>query len=140
MFPSSKNRTYCILYFIQLMCNVLAYLKLDADFDCLDFGALHCYDNYQWPLIGVVINNPCRTLSVLGPLLFIVFSNDISNVFKPEVATKLYADDLKKYVSVRKNGRVQAFDDALENLNRWATESQLPLSLSKCSFMRISNR
>ena len=35
--------------------------------------------------------------SVLGPMLFILFINDISNITVNGVFTKLYADDLKLY-------------------------------------------
>ena len=33
--------------------------------------------------------------SVLGPILFIIFINDICNVLEPEVSAKLFADDLR---------------------------------------------
>jgi len=38
--------------------------------------------------------------SVLGSMLFILFINDISTITVIDVLTKLYADDLKIYISL----------------------------------------
>lgn len=37
---------------------------------------------------------------VLGPLLFIVFINEIIDVFHQPIMAKLYVDDLKYYVAI----------------------------------------
>jgi len=35
--------------------------------------------------------------SILGPLLFIIYVDDITKSISPEVSAKVYADDLKAY-------------------------------------------
>ena len=35
--------------------------------------------------------------SVLGPVLFIIFINEITDILPPELKAKFYADDLKSY-------------------------------------------
>ena len=37
--------------------------------------------------------------SVLGPLLFIIFINDLPRIFPENINIKMYADDIKLYIS-----------------------------------------
>jgi hypothetical protein len=78
--------------------------------------------------------------SCLGPLLFLVYVNEIANIFDNTVEAKLYADDVKLYScidTVLDEFRLQ------QNLNRlveWAKIRQLSVSISKCSTLQISTR
>ena len=38
--------------------------------------------------------------SVLGPILFLIFINDITSTSNDKVSTKLFADDVKLYSSI----------------------------------------
>ena len=38
-----------------------------------------------------------RTFSVLGPLLFLLYVNDVTDIFDGNCVSKLYADDIKLY-------------------------------------------
>ena len=38
--------------------------------------------------------------SVLGPLLFLIFINDITDLFTGTVGIKLFADDIKIYLEI----------------------------------------
>ena len=42
--------------------------------------------------------------SVLGPLLFILFINDVETIFNDDVSCKLFADDLKFYSVIDNEG------------------------------------
>jgi len=58
--------------------------------------------------------------SVLVPIFFLVYINDISYSVPPEVSTKLFADDLKSYVSVAHGKSTVAFSTALDELTKWS--------------------
>ena len=78
--------------------------------------------------------------SVLGPVLFIIFINNICNAVNGNVCNKLYADDLKSYVKLDDaTTGLQTFKDALLSINDWSAEWEFPVSYSKCSYMLISN-
>ena len=79
--------------------------------------------------------------SVLGPILFLIFINDMCDLFVDlNVKYKLIADDLKLYAS-RTN--VEAINDltiALKRIESWCEEWQLCLATNKCSVLQLGPR
>ena len=75
--------------------------------------------------------------SCLGPILFLLYVNDLPSVFSHTVTVKLYADDIKLYSNVDLHAPATAHElqDQLNNLCCWASEWQLPISYSKCFFV-----
>ena len=73
--------------------------------------------------------------SVLGPLLFILFINDLpDSVVSP---CRLYADDAIIYNSRDHQGQLQS---DLDVLNSWANTWQLGYSVSKCFLMTVGQK
>jgi len=55
--------------------------------------------------------------SVLGPIFFLVYINDVSNIFaNSDIKHKLFADDLKLYSTVVTNDDVSNFQAMLDRL------------------------
>jgi len=78
--------------------------------------------------------------SCLGPLLFVLFINDVVTVFNDGVMCKLYADDIKLYCTINSNldfNRMQSSIDALYN---WSASWQLTFSVNKCASIIIGNQ
>ena len=59
--------------------------------------------------------------SVLGPILFIFYINDITEAAAPPSMVKLYADDLKAYCSDKNDKEGQTFNKTLTNISCWAS-------------------
>ena len=76
--------------------------------------------------------------SVLGPLLFVLFVDDIVDLLGTTMGTKLYADDLKLYTRVRMD-EPGSLADALTRLEEWSVKWQLGINESKCSVMHMGN-
>lgn len=77
--------------------------------------------------------------SILGPQLFNVFINDITNCFKNSQYL-LYADDLKFFKSI---SNLKDFSDLQEDLDRvvmWSDRNGLPFNVSKCFSMSYHRR
>ena len=75
--------------------------------------------------------------SVLGPLLFLIYINDIVDIFGRGLTVKLYADDVKLYTEIRDIESITELQLGLEQLYDWADEWQLCISLNKCSVLHV---
>ena len=76
--------------------------------------------------------------SVLGPVLFLIFINDVTSICIGESKLKLFADDIKLYTSYNVNvtncGNLQ---QSLDLLSSWAKSWQLSINIGKCSVLSI---
>jgi len=77
--------------------------------------------------------------SCLGPLLFILYINDIVQLFDGLCVCKLYADDLKLYSIVESPFDPQTMQDALNRLFKWADTWQLGISYKKCFALPVGS-
>ena len=63
--------------------------------------------------------------SVLGPILFVVYINELSNLFPNSVKSKYFADDAKMYSEIKCNDDLDNFQESLDMLSNWANSWQL---------------
>ena len=78
--------------------------------------------------------------SVLGPLLFVLYINDIANLFTNSDCTcKLYADDLKLYTVFETVASHDVLQEKLDRIYEWSAKWQLGISYKKCNIMFIGN-
>ena len=87
-----------------------------------------------------VVNSGVPQGSHLGPLLFLVFINDIVEYMGDGVFISLYADDLKIAVAINSPNDTSKLQSAINHLERWCNENELHLNLDKCAVLSISNK
>ena len=75
--------------------------------------------------------------SVLGPLLFLVYVNDLPDVV--HCPLKMFADDTKLYSSVATPGEVSSLQADLDTLGRWSDTWQLPFNDAKCKVLHLGS-
>ncbi|KAJ8728440.1 hypothetical protein PYW08_016825 [Mythimna loreyi] len=75
--------------------------------------------------------------SILGPLLFIIYINDINKCFK-NTQFLLYADDLKLYRTVQNVDDCLMFQEDLDRLADYCVDNKLQLSLPKCNVINFT--
>jgi hypothetical protein len=76
--------------------------------------------------------------STIGPILFLLFINDIVDIIKGDVSCKLYADDLKLYSAVTiQNMPAYSLHNAVDDLVAWADQWQLSINISKCHVLHL---
>jgi len=78
--------------------------------------------------------------SVLGPILFVLFLNDMESCLPKCATSKFFADDMKSYMPIVSPSSIDDFSSLLSAIERWALTWQLPLSTDKCCWMLLSNR
>lgn len=76
--------------------------------------------------------------SVLGPLLFLIFVNDIFSCI--HVQALMYADDLKMYSKVSNNEECLVLQQDIDAINGWCFNNHLSLNLSKTVCVRYSRK
>ena len=83
-------------------------------------------------LISGVIQGSC-----LGPLLFLLYVNDVTRILDNSVEAKLYADDIKLYTHIETIVDEFRLQNNLNKLVRWAEAWQLNVSYSKCAAINL---
>ena len=82
----------------------------------------------------------CPPGSVLGPLLFLLYINGVTEVVTSNCALSLYADDnllFCEIIELRDYTRVQ---DNINLVHAWFLEWFMEFNISKCKFMVISKK
>ena len=78
--------------------------------------------------------------SVLGPLAFLLYVNDVTDVIK-NAKIKLFADDIKLYFALPQgiNSGAQLAED-LQTVYLWSAEWQLKLAIEKCVVLHLGHK
>jgi len=71
---------------------------------------------------------------VLGPVIFMIFINDIVDIFGSGLTVKLFADDVKMYAITNEVNDSVLLQEELDALYTWSDLWQLHLSLQNSLF------
>ena len=78
--------------------------------------------------------------SILGPILFICFTNDMPEIFK-NCKVMSYADDTQLLVSAKSSTQLKKkLENLIQTAQKWYTENSLLLNASKTEVMLITKR
>lgn len=76
--------------------------------------------------------------SILGPLLFILFINDLPDILKSNCL--LFADDSKLFRKINDVADCYQLQNDVNDLTKWCTLNKLSLNVEKCAAITFSNK
>ena len=82
----------------------------------------------KWVAVDGETSQKCKVDSgvpqdtVLGPLLFLLFINDLLDQVSPGTITRLFADDCLAYREIKSEADQRTFQRDLEELSTWASK------------------
>ncbi len=76
---------------------------------------------------------------MLGPLLFVLFINDLPEAAKNGSELFLYADDTKIFRTIRESEDCLKLQEDIDQLKRWTEKWLLNFHPDKSKYMRIGN-
>ena len=76
--------------------------------------------------------------SVLGPLLFIIYINDLDLGLLSKISK--FADDAKIGINASNKSAVKQLQEDLNRLGEWSRKWQMPFNLDKCKVMHVGQR
>ena len=74
--------------------------------------------------------------SVLGPILFLIYINDLLDELSSQVS--LFADDTAVYLTVRGSDDGTVLQNDLDRLSMWESHWDMEFNLSKCQVVRVT--
>ena len=107
---------------------------------------LHWIENFLSDRRQMVCVNGCQSNwskvtsgipqgSVLGPLLFVIFINDLPDIVNSQVF--LFADDTKIFRTIKNENDTKLLQEDLDMLSNWSEKWLLKFHPGKCKHMRI---
>ncbi len=124
----------CLLY-------KLSYYGINGEL--FDWISDFLTNRHQEVILNNIHSDPCKVLSgvpqgsVLGPLLFLLFINDLPDNISSSI--RLYADDVIIYRSIYSNEDVIHLQMDLDTLSKWALDWHITFNLDKCEHLVITN-
>ena len=78
--------------------------------------------------------------SVLGPILFVIYINDMPEALQYNSTVKMFADDSKLYKRTDTDNGAEDLQKDLDNLYQWSNTWQLRFHPEKCKVLSLGNR
>ena len=119
--------------------------NLNLDLHLVSWVASYLRNRSQYVIINGKSSNISEVVSgvpqgsVLGPLLFLIYINDI-DLHQNEGSLLLYADDLLLYHPIQSPEDYLKLQGDIDQLQAWSERNVLLFNQSKCKYMTISRK
>ena len=120
--------------------------KFGIDGRLLKFLADYLRDRQQRVLVGGKLSSTRNAQSgvpqgsILGPFLFVLFINDISEGISPGTQLSLYADDTKIWRHIITGSDISRLQKDIEYLHDWSLSNKMKFHPDKCKVLSVTGR
>ena len=127
---------------------ILQKLKCQFGIDglLLQFIKSYLQDRKQKVVVGGVssgtlpVQSGVPQGSILGPLLFVIFINDMQSVISPGTSIALYADDTKIWREIISEHDQVCLQNDINNLYKWSVDNMMKFHPDKCKVLAVTNK
>ena len=81
------------------------------------------------------VNSGVPQGSVLGPILFLLYVNELPDIVKSSI--KMFADDTKIWKTLKTDADVHSLQEDLDTLEQWSQKWLLKFNIGKCKVMHL---
>jgi len=128
----STQHKASVLFLLELLFGkLLRWIQIFLEGRLMRAGIRGSFSDWTEVLSGVPQG------SVLGPLLFLLFVNDLPDWIKNSI--RMFADDVKIWNVIRTDAGNHSLQEDLSRLARWSSKWLLKLNSSKWKVMHISH-
>ena len=120
---------------------------LDLDDCIINWVKNYLAERTQVVAVDGVESDPLPVLSgvpqgsVLGPLLFLIYINNLPDAIQDELAhLNLFADDILLYRIITCAVDYLLLQEMIHRIEQWSTENYLSFNTSKCKYMIVSRK
>ena len=78
--------------------------------------------------------------SIIGPILFVLFINDLPQGIDENSNIALYADDTKLWRTIKSDSDVSQLQKDIDYLNTWSIRNKINFNLTKCKVLPIKSK
>ena len=78
--------------------------------------------------------------SILGPILFVLFINDLPRGIDPGTKLALYADDTKIWKKIACDKDLELLQKYIDYLHNWSHENKMKFDPKKCKVLSILHK
>ncbi len=131
------------------VCHLALLYKLSCSGisgDLLRWLESYLHDRFQVVKIGRCYSTKFKSVSGvplgshLGPLLFLLFINDLTWIMDTQVGISIFADDIKIFKKVQSPSDINLLQRSLDILSDYCTHFQLSLNINKCFHITFSRK
>ena len=111
----------------------------------LKFFKNYLKDRTQRVVLDNCVSNEVKVLSgvpqgsILGPLLFVLFINDIYDNINENSKISLYADDTKLWRRINSALDCDMLQKDIDTLFKWAITNKMKFHVDKCKVLSVAN-